>query len=153
MIKPGWIPPCSPYGLIQESLWSGKSECEWLIIVSCVLLNRTRRKQVERILPEFIRRWPTPNHFIRAKRTQVTCLIGPLGFASRRTDNLMKMSHCYLFDQWKHARELPGIGAYAARAWEIFCRGELGTEPPNDHALLSYWKWRKVNSSNDERQF
>lgn len=143
MIKPGWIPPRSPFGLIQEDLWSQRPESEWLILVSCMLLNCTTRKQVEKVLPEFIKRWPTPRCFVRARRSQVMALIGPLGFVSRRTDNLMKMTHSYLAGQWEHAQELPGIGAYAARAWEIFCRGELGNEPPKDHALTQYWHWMK----------
>lgn len=135
----GVIPPRSPFGLLQEDLWPS----EWLILVSCMLLNCTTRKQVEKVLPEFIERWPTPQRFVRARRAQVMALIGPLGFASRRTDNLMKMTHHYLAGPWEHARELPGIGVYAARAWEIFCRGELGDEPPKDHALVVYWEWRK----------
>lgn len=143
-MKLGWIPPRSPFGLIQEDLWSPQSE--WLILVSCMLLNRTTRKQVEKVLPEFIQRWPTPSAFItHARRAQVMTLIGPLGFVSRRTDNLMKMSHYYLCGSWEHVQELPGIGAYATRAWEIFCRGELGIEPPKDHALVQYFNWAKKN--------
>ena len=134
------IPPVSPYGLLQETLWPS----EWLILVSCMLLNCTTRKQVEKVLPEFIRRWPSAAEFItHAEREQVMTLIKPLGFASRRTDNLLKMSQRYLCGPWDNVRELPGIGEYAARAWEIFCRGELGDEPPNDHALVDYWRWRK----------
>lgn len=136
------IPPRSPFGLLQEDLWPN----EWLILVSCMLLNCTTRKQVEKVLPEFIERWPDCSTFVRsARRAQVMSVIGPLGFASRRTDNLMKMSHHFIAGPWEHASELAGVGVYAARAWEIFCRGELGDEPPQDHALVIYWKWRKLH--------
>lgn len=74
---------------------------------------------------------------------EVKEVIKSLGFANRRASNLLKMTERYLAAPWQHASELPGIGQYAARAWEIFCKNELGNEPPNDHALLKYWCWRK----------
>lgn len=132
-------PPRSPFGLIQEDLWPD----EYAILVSCMMLNCTSRKQVEKVLPEFLRRWPTPVALLEADRTEVESLTRPLGFAVRRTDNLLKMSTHYLTQPWTHARELPGVGTYGARAWEVFCRGIIGDEPPKDHALTRYWEWRK----------
>jgi methyl-CpG-binding domain protein 4 len=137
LIKSGWIPPRSPYGLIQEDIFPD----EWLILVSCVMLNQTSRKQVERVLPEFRRRWPTPDALLEAPINDVTEVLRPLGFCNRRTKNLYLLSGCFLAEPWQHARELPGIGEYGARAWEIFCRGEIGNTPPKDHALTDYWRW------------
>lgn len=132
------FPVRSPFGLIQEDLWPDT----WLILVSCMMLNCTSRKQVEKVLPEFMRRWPTAGDFIRANDEDVIALCKPLGFANRRTTNLKKMTEVYLATDWTHARQLPGIGEYAARAWEIFCEGVLGSEPPKDGALVRYWNWR-----------
>lgn len=132
------IPHRSPFSLIQEDLWPN----EWLILVSCMLLNCTTRKQVEKILPQFIERWPTPEEFTKANAADVEELCRSLGFAKRRTKNLMQMTEYYLKRTWKHASELPGIGDYASRTWEIFCQGKLGTEAPKDHALVRYWNWR-----------
>jgi len=132
--------------LIQEDLWSGQPECEWKILVSCMMLNCTTRKQVEKVLPEFFRRWNTPEAFIKADKVEIAALICSLGFCRRRTVNLMKMSEAYLISDWKHASELPGIGPYASRAWEIFCCGVLGDEPPHDHALVQYFEWAKRNA-------
>lgn len=131
------IPPVSPYGLIQETLWPD----EWLILVTGTMLNCTTRKQVERVLPDFRCRWPTPQVFVTASYDDVFELIKPLGFGNRRTGNLLKMTRAYLMTDWHHARELPGVGEYGARSWEIFCLGVLGTTPPKDHALLQYWDW------------
>ena len=131
------IPPVSPYGLIQETLWPD----EWMIIVAGIMLNCTTRKQVEQVLPEFRRCWPTPQSFVTASYVDVFGVIKPLGFGNRRTDNLLKMTRAYLTTDWHHASELPGVGAYGARSWEIFCQGVVGTEPPKDHALLQYWGW------------
>lgn len=107
------------------------------------MLNQTSRKQVERVLPEFRRRWPGPEAFVKADNTEVATLIAPLGLLRRRTVALKKMTASYLAGQWSDPRELPGIGEYAARAWEIFCKGELGVEPPKDHALAQYYHWAK----------
>ena len=137
MIEPGWLPPRSPYSLIQEDLWPD----EWLILVVCMMLNCTSRKQVDRVMPEFRRRWPSPAAFLAAPDADVVGLTRPLGFANRRTTNLKKMTAAYLAGGWQHARELPGVGAYAAAAWEIFCAGKLPAECPNDHALTQYWHW------------
>lgn len=137
MIKTGWIPPRSPYSLIQEDLWPD----EWLILVACMMLNCTSRKQVEKALPEFRRRWPTPQAFMAANVVEVTELCRPLGFANRRTASLKKMTEAYVSGTWTHARELPGIGAYAAAAWEVFCCSHVPLEPPDDHALTQYVIW------------
>lgn len=133
------IPPLSPYGLIQESLWPN----EWRILVACMLLNCTTRKQAERVIPEFFRRWPTPQIFENATVDEVNELIRCLGFGHRRTANLKKMTAGYIAGNWTHARELHGIGEYAATAWEIFCIGVIPDVCPTDGALKKYWTWRK----------
>jgi len=53
------------------------------------------------------------------------------------------MTKAYLAGGWNHVSELPGIGDYAARSWEIFFRNKLGNHAPTDGALVLYWKWRK----------
>lgn len=133
-----FIPQRSPYSLIQEDLFPN----EWLILVSCMMLNCTSRKQVEKVLPEFIKRWPSASAFMHATSEEVALLCKPLGFANRRTENLKKMTERYITTNWVHASELPGIGEYAARAWDIFCNDVLGETPPKDHALVQYWHWR-----------
>ncbi len=132
------IPKRSPYGLIQEDLWPNK----WLILVSCMMLNCTTRKQIEKVFPSFIKRWPTPQAFMEAKEEDVASLCRPLGFANRRTKNLMRMTERFLTSDWSDPRELPGVGEYAARSYEIFCMGKVGNTDPNDHALTRYWLWR-----------
>lgn len=112
-----------------------------MILVSCVMLNQTSRKQVEGVWPTFVSRWPTPEAFLQADINEVRNIIKALGFANRRTENLVKMTQRFIAGEWKHARELPGIGEYGARMWEIFCRGEIGKTPPKDHALTKYWEW------------
>lgn len=109
--------------------------------MTCMMLNCTSRKQVEKVLPEFLKRWPTPEAFAVAEVADIVTLCKPLGFANRRTANMKRMTEAYLGNTWDDVRELPGIGEYAARAFEIFCLGKLGDEAPKDHALVQYWRW------------
>lgn len=137
------IPPRSGFGLIQEDLFPD----EWKVLVSCMMLNCTSRKQVEKVLPDFFIRWSSAKELIDADEDEITNLISPLGFKNRRTKNLLDMSKAYLNQAWTDPRDLPGIGEYAARAWEIFFGNKLGDDPPADGALVLYWKWRKQHGN------
>lgn len=133
------IPPRSPFGLIQEDLFPD----EWKCIVACLMLNCTSRRQVEKILPSFFSRWPNPESFLSADDEDVKSTISSLGFKNRRCKLLFEMTNSYVNSSWKHADELPGVGVYASRAWEIFFKDTLGDDVPSDGALKLYWKWRK----------
>jgi methyl-CpG-binding domain protein 4 len=133
------IPYRSPYGLIQEDLWPD----EWKCLVACMMLNCTTRKQIEKVLPEFFNRWQSADQFLSAIKEEVSELIKPLGFQNRRTERLFRMTSAYVKGDWSHVVELPGIGDYASRSWEIFFKNKLGDQPPNDGALVLYWNWRK----------
>lgn len=135
-----WHPPRSPWGLIQEDLYPD----EWKCIVVCILLNCTSRKQIEKILSEFFHRWPGPTELCSEDPSNIESLISCLGFGKRRTTRLLEMSSKYLKGDWKHVSELPGVGEYATRMWEIFFQGKIGDEPPNDGALKLYWYWMKL---------
>lgn len=130
-------PPRSPFSLIQEDLWPDK----WKILVSCVMLNCTSRKQVEKVLPEFFSRWPNAATIIDASEADLQSVIYPLGFKTRRSGLLKKLASSYL-EEWQDVRSLPGIGEYGSRAWEIFCKNDMGDVAPKDHALTKYWHWR-----------
>lgn len=133
------IPKLSPFSLIQEHLFPN----DWLILVSCLMLNCTKRAQVEKVLPTFVARWPTPQAFMSADDVDVATVCRSLGFANKRTATLKRMTRVFLCGNWEHARELPGIGEYGARTWEIFCRNELGDSSPVDHALSKYFVYRR----------
>lgn len=143
-----WYPPRSPWGLIQEELYPD----EWKCLVVCLMLNCTSRRQVEKILPEFFRRWPGPSELCAANPIDIEQLISVLGFGKRRTGRLRDMSSTYLIGNWKHISELPGVGDYATRMWEIFFQGNLGKDPPKDGALKLYWHWMKLRELQEDVQ-
>ena len=133
------IPHVSPFGLIQETLWPN----EWRILVACILLNCTTRKSVEKVIPRLFEMYPGPQDMSSADEAQLSEMIAPLGFKSRRAKTLVQMSKEYVIGEWTHAKELPGVGEYAGAAWEIFVRGVLPPQAPKDHALTAYYMWRK----------
>ena len=133
------IPPRSPYSLIQEDLWPN----EWKILVSCILLNRTTRKQVEKVLPALFSSFPDAASMSQADCDALSQIIARLGFKNRRAKTLIEFSKKYLSKSWNDAEELPGVGAYAHAAWSIFCKKDIPKEAPVDHALVKYYHWRK----------
>jgi len=138
-----FIPTRSGFGLIQEDLWPD----EWKILVSCMMLNCTSRKQVEKVLPSFFSKWSCLDDLILAEIDEITETIAPLGFKNRRTKNILDISTSYIKNYWKDPRDLPGVGEYAARVWEMFCKNDLGENPPEDGALVLYWNWRKQHGN------
>ena len=140
-----WQPPKSPHGLIQEDLWPD----EWKILVSCMMLNQTTRKQVDKVVDEFFERWPTPETYAEADLTEVSEAIRPLGFYNRRPRAIKKFTEQYLADDWKEPIELYGIGKYANDAWRIFVRGDWRDVKPQDRALNMYHSWLELSG---ERQ-
>lgn len=137
------IPPRSPYCLIQEDLWPD----DWKILLSCLLLNRTSRKQVEKVLPQLFSVYPDALSMSKADVDTLSSIIAPLGFKNRRSVTLIEFSKSFLKPNWKQAKELPGVGQYASDVWDIFVRGVMPSKEPSDHALVWYWNWRLKNDN------
>lgn len=140
------LPHRSPYSLIQEDLWPD----EWKCLVACVMLNCTTRKQAQKVLPLFFSRWPLAVDVATANPCEISALISPLGFKNRRTERLIQLAAAYQEKNWTHVRELPGIGEYASRMWEIFFLGHLGEDQPTDGALTLYWRWRRSSTLTEQ---
>jgi methyl-CpG-binding domain protein 4 len=140
-----WIPP--KYGLVQEKYWPDG----WKILVCCLCLNLTTRRQMEPVVEEMFRRWPTPGLLASCDVEELQELIKPLGMWRRRAATLIKMSRQYCESQWVDVEELTGVGQYARRAYEIFILGKIGEHPPNDHALLEYWNFLRNKDGKNEQ--
>ena len=138
-IQNSWSPPRSPHGLIQEDLWPD----EWKVLVSCLLLNQTSRKQLDSIIDDFFKRYPTPDHMIMADEDELKEYIRPLGLANKRAKTLIRFSREYLTVPWVTAGELYGCGKYADDTWRIFCLGDWRAVEPQDHALNNYHDYLK----------
>lgn len=129
-----WIPPKSPYDLLQERFWPD----DWKILVTCLLLNQTSRKQVEPMIQDFFSRYPDPISLISAPEDRLREELCSLGLVNRRVKILKRFCEEYLSEEWSDAKELYGCGKYADDAYNIFIKGEWRLLEPNDHALVDY---------------
>tara|TARA_B100000212_G_scaffold339996_1_gene319577 strand:+ start:584 stop:1009 length:426 start_codon:yes stop_codon:yes gene_type:complete len=128
-----WIPPKSPFDLLQERYWPD----DWKILVVCLLLNQTSRKQVEPMIEKFFKRWPDARTATLANEDEMREVLRPLGMFNRRVKTIKKMSQQFL-DGFEDAVELYGCGKYADDTYRIFMKGEWKEVNPNDHALNDY---------------
>ena len=135
-----WVPPKSPYNLIQEQLW----EDPWKIFVVCIFCNLTKRVQAEPYFWECVSRWPEPAAMASANPAEIEEIIQPLGLSRRRSKALVQMSKDYMQKEWQDQPEvLYGIGKYASDAYRIFCKGEWQHVEPKDGALVNYHNFLK----------
>ena len=135
-----WIPPKSPYNLIQEHLW----EDPWKIFVACIFCNLTKRVDAEPYMWKFFDAYPNAELAAAASKEDVQIMIQSLGLSDRRSRALIRMSNDYIKLQWRDTPELLyGIGKYASDAYRIFCLGEWRDVSPKDHALNDYHNFLK----------
>ena len=130
-----WIPPKSPYNLIQEQLYHDP----WKIFVACIFCNLTRRVDAEPYLWKFFKMYSGPEAAASASLIEVQEMIQPLGLSKRRANALIQMSEGYLKKNWREdPKVLYGIGKYASDAYQIFCVGDWRGVEPKDSALNNY---------------
>lgn len=133
-----FLPQRSPFSLLQEDVFDN----DWLVLCVAILLNCTSRKQVDKIFLWFKTNVSTPQRFLSTSEENVKDKLKCLGFVNRRYDRLKSLAKFILSNSWKDPRNLPGIGEYGARSYEIFCQNKIGNVCPNDGALAKYWKWK-----------
>lgn len=99
----------------------------WLVLCCCILLNRTRREQVEPIYRNFMVWYHDPRLMVAADREELERLISPLGLVRQRVRNLLKLAEELTVVRPKNREEvlaLSGCGPYAADAFSIFVLGK-----------------------------
>lgn len=138
--------PKSPHDLIQERY----PHDGWAVLVCCLMLNCTTRAQMERVIGPFLERWPTPYAVLSADSDEMAEVVRSLGFKNRRTERIKRLAGDIVAlgggpITRENVRSLHGVGEYGARAYEIFCLGVLGAEPPEDHSLVKYYEWALAN--------
>jgi methyl-CpG-binding domain protein 4 len=130
--------PKSPYNLIQETVQYDP----WRVLVVCIFCNLTKRVVAEPYMWQFFDRWPTAEAASHADPAEIRDMISILGLADRRSKTLVKLSQSYVLWDRVDVRSLPGVGEYAAAAYDIFCLHRWSQIPePKDGALKNYWKW------------
>lgn len=128
-----------PEPILQCYFWPD----EWKCLVVCMMLNRTKRAQVEKVVWKFFEKYPTPDALLAAPDEEISEMVKPLGFYRRRALALKKMSQDFLEGKWKNPEDLRSVGVYAATCYRMMFRSEVGVLPPNDHALKDLWVWMR----------
>lgn len=130
----------SPYVLLQEIY----IDDPWKIMVCCIMLNQTTRKQVDIVREILFEKWPTPECLAAAEEDELREVIRPLGFYNRRTKSLIRFSKEWSAKNWSSPSELHGIGQYAQDSWDMFVEHKA-VENPTDHVLKAYSRWNLEN--------
>jgi len=114
----------------------------WKMLVCCMLLNLTNRKQVDTIREELFTKYPTPKDMMMAEHSDLVDIIKPLGLYNTRAQRLIKMSEGYV-NGFKSVDELYGVGQYAKDSWEIFQNNNLNVKP-TDKVLQEYLRQERL---------
>ena len=128
-----WVPPVSPYGLLQECLY----EDPWRVLVACVLLNKTSAAAVRRVVFQLFALCPTAEVCIATPEVDIARLTNPLGL-HKRAGHIKCMSEQYVGGGWRDVGELCGCGKYAADAFHLFVTGRCRDVQPKDKELVKY---------------
>ena len=102
-------------------LQRGLASSPYHVAVASMLLCRTRRVQVDRVVGRLFNEYGCPELLARA--TVLEDLLRPCGLHRNRSRQLQRFACAWLGDSWEDMRELPGVGLYVADAVGLFCFG------------------------------
>ncbi len=130
----------SPYELLQEIYYYNP----WKSMVCCILLNRTKRAQVDRVREELFRTYNDALDMADADPETLAKILQPLGFQNKRAKTLIKFSEDWVSKDWIDPKDLHGVGQYAADSYDIFYNNRLDLNP-NDGVLVKYVDWKRTH--------
>ena len=108
----------------------------WKMLVCCILLNLTKRTQVDGVRHELFKRYPTAHKMSLASKEELSTLLQPLGLYNRRANTLIRFSKDWI-KGFTDVKDLYGIGQYAQDSWDIFQKGNMMVET-KDKVLKKY---------------
>lgn len=117
--------------LLQEILWPNR----WQSTVACVLLNRTKRAQVDKVWPVLFEKAPDANTLLLLDHEDLKMILKPLGLSNVRAKRLKNLAEDWIAKI--DFEKLRGVGEYAIASDKIFYRNEIPDEV-KDHALSYY---------------
>jgi A/G-specific adenine glycosylase len=110
--------------------WRNPSASRYSLIVSEILLQRTRAETVAGFFSRFVKRYPGWNHLAFATEAELRTFLEPIGLWRRRSTSLRALAKEMQArrGRFPSSREeielLPGVGQYVASAAMMFCHGE-----------------------------
>ncbi|QDG52097.1 A/G-specific adenine glycosylase [Persicimonas caeni] len=106
-----------------------KPDDEWKLLVTEILLQRTRASAVAQLYDDFFERFPTPESLAEASTEEVGDAIYSLGLAwrakyiSQLGDQLAELTG-EVPDTRDGLKELPGVGPYVSGAFQVLHRNQ-----------------------------
>lgn len=119
------------FKLLQEVLYTDR----WKSTVACVLLNRTKRAQVDKVWPALFDAAPDAASLSIMELEKLQNILKPLGLSKVRSIRLKKLATDWLNNV--EFENMCGIGEYAIASDKIFYRKEI-PDVVKDHALAFY---------------
>lgn len=120
----------------------------WKLLVACILLNRTQRVQVDRVIDDLFLDYPTPEALAGARESDLRELLHPLGMARNRATRLIAFAEDWLAldlmwegttpDSLTELSALTGVGAYALDSYRMFVLNDRSVDPTDKE--LRRWK-------------
>ena len=121
------------------------SNSPWKMMVCCILLNQTNRRQVDRVIDELFARWPYSSIMAgiesKSETQELVDVLRPLGFQRRRATTLIRFSRDWC--QGKLMAECYGIGPYALDSFRIFYLRDYSRFESGDKEIAA-WLDRNV---------
>lgn len=133
-------------------------EDPWRLLVGCILLNRTQRKQVDRVIDDLFSEYPTATAMECARTADVQEILRPLGLSAQRAHRLVEFSYGWnalLLEVSKQEGVMSrdeflarlgrcaGVGKYALDSYRIFVFDEWREVAPEDKELVRWRRWRR----------
>ncbi len=109
----------------------------WQHMVGVICLNQTGRKKVKKVLPEFFKKFPTPEQIFEFDRDTIAEMLKELGMKNVRAHRIWRMTEDYLKWDGIDATKLFGIGKYGSDSYEIFYNRKV-PENVQDKELKKY---------------
>ena len=127
------------YGLmIRPLLQEIYQDDPWKMMVCCILLNLTKRQQVDIIRQELFQLYPTPYAMVNSDEYYLSHLLQPLGLYNKRAQTLKKFSQDYI-NGFNDIQECYGVGQYGRDSWTIFQENNTNITS-KDKVLTKYLK-------------
>lgn len=110
--------------------WRNPSASRYVLVVSEILLQRTRAETVAGFFPHFVKRFPGWNQLVLATEEELRAFLEPIGLWRRRSASLralaaeMRARRGHSPSAREELEKLPGVGQYVASAAMVFCHGK-----------------------------
>ncbi len=114
----------------RDFSWRNQNLTPFQQLLAELMLQKTNANQVEKLFPEFIKKYPNAKKIVEENEEELARLLQPLGLFNRRARDLKKTAQLILENENKIPEDkkdlmnLPGVGEYIANAVLCFSFGK-----------------------------